>query len=581
MGKRLWHAPMVHPSACTTIRWCLLICPILPPCPWRKPGYGGGAMNLFTPSLSRRKFLGQLGGTAVLTTLPGRVFAADEDLLTISILHTTDLHGHIVPTQTYAEDDGSVTKDVGGLARCVTQIRAWQQANPNHLLLDVGDIYQGTHVSWSTRGQLMMSLLNRMNYDAWVIGNHEFDWGYEPMAEVVKASTVPVLGSNAKVGDVFANMLKDKSHPLAKIKPYVVKEVAGFRIGIIGTITPGLPDWLAPRLLGEFSAAPPIRSLIYAMRRLQAERVDAIVLASHMGIKGIGKADDFANRINELAKEVPGVNLIIAGHTHRDIPSHQVHGVPYTQANYYGIHCGKVDLVFSKKTRKLQSVTMATKLMDHTIAQDPMILAASAKEREVSDREWQREIGELTIPLSKQFAPGQPAQTLLLLTRAIRFSLEKRQLPVAGVLHGNFFEFDIKPGKKTIADAWELVPYENFICTAGFTKAELILILDECLNAFRSTHNLDGMVVKTEKQGRKTKITDITLPGGQPLDPERRYRIALNSYDAQSGGRRFNVLKQLATSAAADQQVFEVQSRDAVIEFFTEKKSIGLKELGM
>jgi 2',3'-cyclic-nucleotide 2'-phosphodiesterase (5'-nucleotidase family) len=109
----------------------------------------------------------------------------------------------------------------------------------------------------------------------------------------------------------------------------------------------------------------------------------------------------------------------------------------------------------------------------------------------------------------------------------------------------------------------------------------LVLILDECLNAFRSTHNLDGMAVKTEKQGRKTKITDITLPGGQPLDPERRYRIALNSYDAQSGGRRFGILKQLATSAAADQQVFEVQSRDAVIEFFTEKKSIGLKELGM
>jgi 2',3'-cyclic-nucleotide 2'-phosphodiesterase/3'-nucleotidase len=538
-------------------------------------------MQPLSPTLSRRRFLGQLGGTALLGTLRGAALAAEhDDLVTVAILHTTDLHGHIVPTQTYADSAGGVTTDVGGLARCVTQIRAWQQANPNHLLLDIGDLYQGTHVSWSTRGRLMISLLNRMNYDAWVIGNHEFDWGLEAMTEVVKAATMPVLGSNAKVGGVFSNMLQDNGHPLAKIQPYVVREVAGFRIGIVGTITPGLPDWLAPRLLGEFSAAPPVRSLHYAMKRLQAERVDAVVVASHMGLKGIGRADDFANRINQLAKEVPGIQVIIAGHTHRDIASHQIHGVPYTQANYFGIHCGKVELVFSKTTRKLLAVNLATKLMDGSVAQDPLILAASAKEREVSDREWARKIGGLEVPLTKESAPGKPAQTLRLLTRAIRFALEKRQLEVAGVLHGNFFEGDLKPGRKTIADAWELVPYENFLCTAGFTKAELIQILEECFGVFQSTHNLDGFTVTTAKQGRKTKVAEITLPDGQPLDPDRRYRIALNSYDAQSGGRRFPILNQLATSPAARQQVFEVQSRDALIEFFTEKKSIGLKDLG-
>jgi 2',3'-cyclic-nucleotide 2'-phosphodiesterase (5'-nucleotidase family) len=537
-------------------------------------------MQCETPPISRRKFLGQLGSASLLSALPGVTLAADDELVTVAILHTTDLLGHIVPTQTYADSVGGSTPDVGGLARCVTQIREWQQTYPNHLLLDVGDIYQGTHVSWSTRGQLMMKLLNRMNYDAWVIGNHEFDWGYDPMVEVVKTSTIPVLGSNAKIGDFFANTLKDKSHPLAKIQPYIVKEVAGFRIGIIGTITPGLPAWLAPRLLGEFSAAPPVKSLLYAMNRLKDERVDAVVVASHMGLKGVGKPDDFANQINEIAKEVPGINVIIAGHSHRDIPNHQVLGVPYTQASYHGIHCGKVELVFSKTTRKLVAVNLATKLMDRTIAQDPMILAASAADREVSDREWARPIGELAVPLSKESAPGKPAQTLLLLTRAIRFALEKRQLAVAGVLHGNFFEGDLKPGQKTIADAWELIPYENYICTAGFTKAELIEILNECFGTYKSTQNLDGFAVKLTTEGRKASVADITLPDGQPLDPARRYRIALNSYDAQSGGRRFPILNRLATQAEADQKVFEIQSRDALIEFFTEKKSITLTDLG-
>ena len=540
-------------------------------------------MNIFSRSnFGRREILRNLGATVLMTSVPSSVFAEDDDLVTVSILNTTDLHGHIVPTEMYPEKDGSVVKDVGGLARCITQIRAWQKENPNNILLDIGDIYQGTHVSWSTQGQLMIKLLNSMNYDAWVVGNHEFDWGFEPMVNVVKASTVPVIASNAKVGGKWTNKMEDKTNPLSKIQPYIIKEIAGFKIGIIGTVTPGLPAWLAPRLLGDFTAEDPVKSIHYAMKKLKAEKVDAIVVASHMGLKGKGFAkDDHANRIAQIAAENVGVDVIIAGHTHRDLPSEKVGGVPYTQASYYGIHCGKTDLVFSKKSRKLEVVNVATKLMDASIAQDAMILSASAKEREVSDKEFAREIGVLKEDLSKDSAPGKPAETLLLLTRAMRYSLDKRKVPVDGVLHGNFYDFDIKAGKKAISDAWEIVPYENFISTSGFKKEELVAIMDECMNTSFSTHNLDGFKVITEKSGKTAKVTDITFPDGKPLDPDKRYRIALNSYDAQSGGRRYNKLNELADSADAKSEVFDVQSREAVIEFFTEKKSIGKAELGI
>ncbi len=537
-------------------------------------------MHIFSKSnFGRRELLRQLGTAALFTSVPASVFAEDDDLVTVSILNTTDLHGHIVPTQMYPEKDGSVVQDVGGLARCITQIRAWQQENPHYILLDVGDIYQGTHVSWSTQGQLMMKLLNSMNYDAWVIGNHEFDWGFQPMLDVVKTSTVPIIASNAKAGGKWTNKLEDKTNPLAKVKPYIIKEVAGFKIGIIGSVTPGLPAWLAPRLTGEFTAEDPISSIAYAMKKLRAEKVDAVVVASHMGLKGKGRPDDFANQINEIAKMNVGVDVIIAGHTHQDLGVVKVAEVPYTQASYYGIHCGKTDLVFSKKTRRLEIVNLSTKLMDHSVAQDAMILSASAKERAVSDHEFARGIGELKDGLSSTSAPGQPAETLRLLTRAMRFALEKRKIAVDGVLHGNFYEFDIKPGAKTIADAWEIVPYENMICTAGFNKAELIAILDECLNTAHSTHNLDGFKVTTKPDGRKVQVTDITLANGAPLDPEHRYRIALNSYDAQSGGRRYETLSAAAATADAKQEVFDIQSREAVIEFFTEKKVITLAAL--
>ncbi len=537
-------------------------------------------MQIYSPDhFSRRRFLQQMGSAAILTALPTQLFAEDEDKVVISILNTTDLHGHIVPTHMYPENDGSMVQDVGGLARCVTQIRAWQKENPNYILLDIGDLYQGTHVSWSTQGQLMIKLLNSMNYDAWVVGNHEFDWGFDPMVNVIKASTVPVLGSNAKVGGKWANKLEDPQHPLGKIKPYIIKEIAGFRIGIIGTITPGLPYWLAPRLLGDFTAEDPVKSIDYAMRKLRDEKVDAIVCACHMGLKSEIAKDDFANRIRQIAEENVGIDVIIAGHTHKDLGNQKVSGVPYTQANYFGIHCGRTDLVFSKSKRRLEFVNVGTKLMDASIAQDPMILSASAREREASDMELAREIGELKETLSKESEPGKAAESLLLLTRAMRFSLEKRKVTVDGVLHGSFYEFDIKAGPKTIASAWEIVPYENYISTAGLTRAELITVLEECLNVPHSSHSLDGFKVNVTSEGKKVAVHDVTLPDGKPLDEKVRYRIALNSFDAQSGGQRFPKLHEITTAPESKSEDINVQSREALIEYFTERKTIFKRDL--
>src|SRR5205814_9553285 len=123
--------------------------------------------------------------------VPNLAYAAavlNADAICISILHTTDLHGHISPASDY---DGN--PDRGGLARCVTQIRQWRRQNPNSILIDIGDVYQGTDVGLRTRGELMIELFNHLEYDAWVIGNHEFDWAIEPFHQALQRSAMPVL----------------------------------------------------------------------------------------------------------------------------------------------------------------------------------------------------------------------------------------------------------------------------------------------------------------------------------------------------------------------------------------------------
>src|SRR5207248_9934622 len=134
-----------------------------------------------------------------------------------------------------------VTPDPAGLPLCLTQIRRWSRHNPNSILIDIGDVYQGTDVALRTTGEVMIDLFNHLEYDAWIIGNHEFDWGIEPFERVLERSAMPVLAANTLLEGKPSGEFSDAKHPLAKIQPYMLREIAGIKLAIIGITTPGMP----------------------------------------------------------------------------------------------------------------------------------------------------------------------------------------------------------------------------------------------------------------------------------------------------------------------------------------------------
>ena len=523
-------------------------------------------------SPDRREFLRLLGGAAAACAVPGWLRAAENlppDLVTISLLHTTDLHGHILPIVDY---DGRA--DLGGMARCVTQIRRWRKENPNSLLIDIGDVYQGTEFALSDQGRMMIELFNLLRYDAWVVGNHEFDWGIEAFLHAVERSAMPVLAANTLLEGTAAGDFGDARHPFAKIQPFLLQEVAGIKIAIVGLATPGMPFWFPPQFIAGIEFQNPVEPVRRAIRRARSLGADAVVLAGHMGLKERTGGDDFANRVMALTSEYPEAAVFIAGHTHQDIPSRLTNGVLLSQADHFGIHVGRVDLLFDRNSKRLLHQQARTELMNDRFQLDPLLLSRVRPQLDRAIAALTEPIGELADTLSVKTRPGEPSAVGSLIAAAITETLEERGLTIDGVFHGLFDEeHAFKKGPKTVDDIWTVLPYENFLVTAEFGPVELKVMMEEAFQG-RESRSLAGFRFSVADDGRNRRLSNLRLTNGRPLDPSRRYRIALNTFDASSGGHRFMKLRQMLERPEARRIFHPVQTRDALIDYFRRHKVV-------
>lgn len=485
---------------------------------------------------SRRQFL---AGGAASIGLMGRNFgeegrsAGDGDL---AIFHTTDLHGHVLPTEAY---DG--TKNLGGFARCATQIQQWRRESPHHLLLDVGDVYQGTLVSWQTKGRLMIDLFNKLGYDAWTLGNHEFDWGPEVLEDALQRSQMPVLAANVKLDGQLVSA-ENRDGLFGKLRPWFIKEVAGEKVGIIGLTTPGLPDWLPQDLLGPLTVVDPAPVLRRCIAELKSEGATKLVVAGHMGYRSRGS--DFANPLQD-ALTGSGLDLYLGGHTHQRNESWQIGGVTCTQASYHGLECGRVTLREDKFRPEL-------KTMDASVELDAMVLQASEPFLEKAALEATRVVGTLREPLDSK------DKVRSFLGNAFLAAARQTSQEIDAVYHGSFGG-TLAKGPFTVADAWAVLPYENRLVVGELSSEELAAIIRESEDDRFSDRELLGLTVLRDSKG---------LASGVEGQPRRdRYRVLFNSYDAQSGGRRLMVLRDQLRKPSAKTKMLPLETREALLNY--------------
>src|SRR4029434_795696 len=272
----------------------------------------------------------------------------------------------------------------------------------------------------------------------------------------------------------------NSQHPFAKIKPFIVRHIEGIKVAIVGITTPGMSFWLPREFTVGMDFQHPVEPVRRAIAQVKSEGAHAIVLTGHMGLKPRTGGDDFANTVMALTSEFPDVAVFIAGHTHQAIPSRLTNGVLFTQADHFGIHVGRVDLLFDRNSKKLLRREAICELMDSRFHPDHVVISRAGPQLAESEEALAQPIGELADTLHARGRHGQPSGIERLIGAAITEILAERSIMVDAVMHGVFDEnAKLGAGLTTVNDIWNIIPYENLIVTATLSPDEIKSVIEE------------------------------------------------------------------------------------------------------
>jgi 5'-nucleotidase len=308
--------------------------------------------------MKRRDFLKQTAVGAAGIGLLGLPFTAEAagQTIRLTILHTNDQHSRIDPIP----DDGRKYGGMGGMARRATLIDRIRKQEPNVLLLDSGDIWQGTPYFNFFNGELEYKLMTRMKYDAATLGNHDFDIGLEGLQKQLPMAGFPFLTANY---DFSRTILK------GRFQPYKVFEKQGIRVGVFG-LGIELEGLVGKNMYGETVYLDPVQKAQEMVQELrEKQKCHLVICLSHLGYSyDTEKIDD-----RKLARQVSGIDLILGGHTHTFLEEPEVlrhengHETMINQVGWSGIFLGRIDFAFNRKSKRRTDVATAILPVDNPV----------------------------------------------------------------------------------------------------------------------------------------------------------------------------------------------------------------------
>ncbi|EGA71339.1 putative 2`,3`-cyclic-nucleotide 2`-phosphodiesterase [Vibrio sinaloensis DSM 21326] len=529
--------------------------------------------------------------SAILLSLSLPSIAAEGDIHQVTILGTSDLHGHFMPWD-YAADKANMR---GSLSQIATKVKKIRAEETNTILVDAGDTIQGNFVETFKDEPVdpMMLGFNEMEYDVWVLGNHEFDFGLGVLNRSLTQFKGQSLGGNIKRPD---------GNPF--LPGYTVIERGGIKIGVIGMDTPMTQVFAegTNRLQGVTFTNPTLE-VKKVIEKLD-DQVDALVLVAHMGLDN---ENDIANTgVSDIANANPELDAIVAGHMHTRIDKAVVNGVIITEPDKYGRALSRVDLQFEERNGQYtlinkDSFTYKIKGTESDKKMEALYQPYHERLREMANREVAQLIGVDLVPDDEiRGIPQVHVQDtgISALFQEASFFYAPKANVIALQIDNDKAELDVGPIKaKDIAYNYQYAGGE--ITVYQMTGKELKTYMEWSAGYFNSvvpgdvTYSFDpkrraskystndffaGVTYKIDlTQPKGQRITDLKFSDGRLVTDDTEVRIGMNSYRmghlTKKGGvlegRNFPVLFDTEAEYGEEQGTI----RNLTIRYLTEQKN--------
>ena len=442
----------------------------------------------------------------------------------VTILYTNDFHSAFDPIPAYWLPGSPHLGGAAQLATLINQIRVRERAT---FLFDSGDMFTGM-LSNLTRGEALMEMMTSMRYDAMCIGNHEFDYGAENFERQMYRVAFPVLGANI--------YYKGTRHRYSR--PHAIIERDGIRIGVIGLIgedarsvafQPGIAD------LDFVDPAPEVRAAVKELK----PQVDLIVVLAHQGETGPQQTDaeahadlqrDFDEDI-KLCGAVPGIDVFVGGHAHRGIETPYVHpqtGTLIVQTYGYGTRLGYLKLrLRGRKVVAHQGQLL--KVWSDRLTPDPTVAAKIQRYKQQVAPQIGEVVGRTPVRLIRDYR----AESLL--GAFVADVMRAQSGADIAFENAGGLRADIPQGAITKGDVLDALPFVNTLVVCDMTGAQIRAVLEQSFTLTRGMMQVSGLRATYDmRRPPQQRLIELQI-GGRPVDDNRMYRVATNSFIANGG----------------------------------------------
>ncbi len=497
-----------------------------------------------------------LGACSSAPAAPGRGPAPAEaatDTVTLTLLGTTDVHGRVYAYDYY--QDAPTDRGLAILAPLIDSIRA---AHPGRVyLFDSGDWLQGNPLAYvysrlrTHEPNAIIEAMNRLDYDAVELGNHEFNYGLENLARAIGQARFPVLSAN-----VFRAGTDEHAYPPSLLLPYETASGDTILLGVAGAVPPGVAIWDRPNVQGVLEFRDITSSLRPVVADLRARGADLVIVLAHSGLEGSSYDAAAAglppeNQVARIARDVDGVDVILMGHSHGEIADTVIAGVHVVQPKNWGGSLAEITVRLAGRGDAWRVAEIRGRLHRG----DPQRPDTAF----LDDLRWEHErtlayvrsvVGRSTAPMSTRWSRVRDTPAVDLINEV------QRRVSGADLSAAAAFTTDaeVPAGEVRVADIAGLYIYDNTLKSVRITGARLRAFLERSASYFRTWPvPPNESLIDPEKRGYNFDmvsgvdyVIDLSRPvgervrelsrDGRPVRDDDEFTLALNSYRQQGGG---------------------------------------------